>query len=96
MSEKKRKPKVIHVDKLIVKADEVIIHDEGNHHVEEKQEEPKEVEVEVRRDPWGFFGPNTEDTSEDNDQKSDNDQGEKNDESEEASENDEPRGFSWF
>ncbi|MDP4550842.1 hypothetical protein Q9251_08085 [Alkalihalobacillus macyae] len=87
MSEKKRKPKVIHVNKLIVKADEVIIHDERNHHKrEEKQEEPREV----RRDPWGFFGPSSDDSSEENEQSENKDQ------NEEASENDEPKGFSWF
>ncbi|MGA9288075.1 MAG: hypothetical protein WBV93_06945, partial [Anaerobacillus sp.] len=54
MSEKKRKPQVIRVDKLIVKANEVIIHDEREHH--HKKEEQKEERKEERRDPWGFFG----------------------------------------
>ncbi|WLR59558.1 hypothetical protein [Guptibacillus hwajinpoensis] len=56
MSEKKRKPQVIHVDKLIVKANEVIIHDDREH----KRYEDVEENTKNRRDPWGFFGSNDE------------------------------------
>ena len=47
MSEKKRKPQVIHVDRVIIKANEVIIQEERDE---------KEDRRENRRDPWGFFG----------------------------------------
>ena len=51
MSEKKRKPQVIHVDRVIIKANEVIIQEERDEH-----ERKKEDRREDRRDPWGFFG----------------------------------------
>jgi hypothetical protein len=43
--------KVIHVDKVIIKADEVVVIDERKH----------------RRDPWGFFGDVNEDRFDDHD-----------------------------
>ncbi|MGG1684893.1 hypothetical protein [Pseudalkalibacillus sp. NRS-1564] len=60
MSEKKRKPQVIHVDKLIVKANEVIIRNDREHKRYEDIEENRENE----RDPWGFFGSNDEEKRE--------------------------------
>lgn len=66
MSEKKRKPQIIHVDKLIVKANEVIIREDRNHKRYEASEERENREHkryediddnrDDRRDPWGFFG----------------------------------------
>lgn len=47
MSEKKRKPKEIHVDKLIIKADKVVIENEG-------RPDDRPYREEVDRDPWGF------------------------------------------
>ncbi|MFK3959506.1 hypothetical protein [Guptibacillus hwajinpoensis] len=60
MSEKKRKPQIIHVDKLIVKANEVIIRSDREH----KRYEDVEENEKNRRDPWGFFGSNEEEESE--------------------------------
>ena len=53
MSEKKRKPQVIHVDRVIIKANEVIIQEDRDEHRNGKEERR-----ENRRDPWGFFGSN--------------------------------------
>ncbi|WP_283152327.1 hypothetical protein [Guptibacillus hwajinpoensis] len=60
MSEKKRKPQVIHVDKLIVKANEVTIRNDREH----KRYEDIEENRENKRDPWGFFGSNDEEERE--------------------------------
>ncbi|MCA0990020.1 hypothetical protein [Pseudalkalibacillus hwajinpoensis] len=53
MSEKKRKPQVIHVDRVIIKANEVIIQEERDEHRHNKEDRRDN-----RRDPWGFFGSN--------------------------------------
>ncbi|MCA0174519.1 hypothetical protein [Bacillus sp. RAR_GA_16] len=88
MSEKKRKPQVIHVNKLIVKANEVIIQDEREHHHkeekhrEERREERREEKREERRDPWGFFNHRKNDETENNEDR--------------YKEEDKGQGFSWF
>lgn len=54
--EKKKEPKVIHVDKLIIKADEVILKPEHEHrppHAGPDFRKPGE-ERRVPRDFWGF------------------------------------------
>ncbi|MCA0987866.1 hypothetical protein [Guptibacillus algicola] len=83
---KKRKPQVIHVKKVIIKADEVIIEDHGKKH---RDEEPE------RRDPWGFFGSKSSDGNPDEVESDDKEKKDENEASEE--ENDRPEGgFSWF
>ncbi|WP_273834673.1 hypothetical protein [Guptibacillus sedimenti] len=81
MSEKKRKPQVIHVDRVIIKANEVIIQEERDEHRKGKEERR-----ENRRDPWGFFGSNE---SADQDRKRDVREDEDEDE-------DEKRDRYWF
>ena len=90
MSENKRKkPKEIHVDKLIIKADKVILHDEDDH-----QPRPRP------RDPWGFFFPHFDDERREKDVDRDKDRKEhrKDDEKKEEMKDEErrPRGWSWI
>ncbi|WP_270181683.1 hypothetical protein [Alkalihalobacillus sp. CinArs1] len=91
MSKKKRKPKVIRVEKVIIKADEVIIEDHGKkrHHDHDHHEDRHDDD---RRDPWGFFGPGpTEEIAEE----VESDDEERKDEASE--DDDQPQGgFSWF
>ncbi len=53
MSEKKRKPQIIHVDRVIIKANEVIIKEDRDDH-----EYQTDNNRSNRRDPWGFFSSN--------------------------------------
>lgn len=50
--ERKKEPKTIHVDKLIIKADEVIFQPEPRHKTFSTPE--TEEREEIRRDFWGF------------------------------------------
>ncbi len=82
MSEKKRKPQVIHVEKLIVKADEVII----DHEREHKRDGHWEEKSNNRRDPWGFFRSNEDKVNE----------VDENEERESPEEDTHKGGFNWF
>lgn len=84
MSKKKRKPQVIHVKKVIIKADEVIIEDHGKKH---KDHEPE------RRDPWGFFGG---EATEENAENNENEKKEKKHDDSEDESDESHGGFSWF
>lgn len=98
MSEKKRKPKVIHVDKLVIKADNVILENEEkgrkkseNHSDKNRDRDRDNDRDEVERDPWGFPirpMPNRNDRGED-DNSEDQDKGGED-------ENHEDRRGSWF
>ena len=82
MSEKKRKPQVIHVDRVIIKANEVIIkeeRDERDRRVDERRDN--------RRDPWGFFGSN--DVADEDREREDREREDREDE-------DESKGRYWF
>ncbi|TKD71853.1 hypothetical protein [Pseudalkalibacillus hwajinpoensis] len=83
MSEKKRKPKVIHVDKVIIKANEVIIQNDNDDH-------RGRDERGQRQDPWWYFGVNDVD-SEDDHHKEYKDEVEADREDKEDKD-----GFSWF
>ncbi|HET7657107.1 MAG TPA: hypothetical protein VFK37_02365 [Bacillales bacterium] len=47
MSQNKRKPREIHVDKLIIKADHVVLENE-------ERPERRRDRDDIERDPWGF------------------------------------------
>ncbi|WP_377889514.1 hypothetical protein [Alkalihalobacillus sp. R86527] len=84
MSKKKRKPQVIHVKQVIIKADEVIIEDHGKKHKDHDSD---------RRDPWGFFGSEPSKDQVDNDDREDK---EKQHDDSEENRDDSQGGFSWF
>ncbi|RYL90284.1 hypothetical protein ABNN70_09120 [Sporolactobacillus sp. Y61] len=56
MPEEKREPKTIHVDKLIIKADEVVFQQNSRH---PHSDFDRGVRHPVRRDIWGFPIPGT-------------------------------------
>lgn len=94
MSEnKKRKPKKIHVDKLIIKANEVFFE-----HDQEKPKREEEGRREHRTDPWGFFSQNwgMERNREDDQKTVEATSEEKRTSEKEANEEEDPRGWSWI
>ncbi|HET7626763.1 MAG TPA: hypothetical protein VFK44_00060 [Bacillales bacterium] len=101
----RRKPRVIHVDKLIIKADEVIVQDEDRRRAGERGEEHNRGrEDQVERDPWGFplrpFGmpQDNRNEEEEHEQKADDDENEKekDDGDDREEENRQDRRGWWF
>ncbi|MDX8362523.1 MULTISPECIES: hypothetical protein [Bacillaceae] len=95
MAEKKRKPKEIHVENLIIKANEVIIQDEGS-----KSQQPQE-ERRPFRDPWGFRPRRQQEvaTEEADETATDTEEVNEDDQSTEEENVEQPqqrRPFSWF
>ncbi|PWA12685.1 hypothetical protein DCC39_04410 [Pueribacillus theae] len=96
MSDKKRRrAKEIHVDKLIVKANEVIFVDEDGN-----KKEPRNEEAPVMRDPWGFFFPprpeQTEGTAEREEHTGEENQETANENQEANQEENQPGGWRWI
>lgn len=99
MSDKKRRrAKEIHVDKLIVKANEVIFVDEDGNKIEPRNEEA----APVMRDPWGFFFPpmgrpeQTEGAAEREERTGEENQETANENQEENQEENQPGGWRWI
>lgn len=55
MGQKKRKPREIHVDNLVIKADKVILEKEDRPTKSpEREPDPQQGPEDIQRDPWGF------------------------------------------